>query len=310
MKKYLLLAVLLAGCDEPPAEQYFTGYVEARQLLVAAPQSGWLKEQTVNEGQQVQAGQTLFRLESERENFAVQQAEQWVAQKQALLSDMQKGARQEVLDRLTAQVSEAKARFELAELVAARETQTAVQQLSSQASLDQAIANLAVAKAQVTQLEDQLAEAKLSARPDVISAAQADLMAAEQGKRISEWQQNQRQVSAGQSGWVDDVFYRPGEFVMAGTPVLSILLNGQFKVRFYVPVRILSGLQLGQRVNIYPQGKPDPLSGTISFVAKQAEFTPPVLYSKGSRDKLVFLVEADLTEDNDLPVGLPVDVSL
>lgn len=310
MKRYLLLVALLAGCSDVPPDNNYTGYVEARQLLVAAPQSGWLLEQSVTEGQQVQAGHALFHLEAEREGLDVQQAKRVVMQKQALLADLQKGARQEVLDRLSAQITEANARLELAELVAARETQTAAQLLSSQASLDQAIANLAVAKAQVKQLEDQLAEARLSARPDVISAAQADLEVVQQRQRISEWQQSQRFVTAGQSGWVDDLFYRPGEFVMAGTPVLSILLNGQFKVRFYVPASVLSGLQLGQQVRIQAEGRPAPLTGTISFMAKQAEFTPPVLYSKGSRDKLVFLVEADLAEDADLPVGLPVDVSL
>ncbi|GAA0342599.1 HlyD family efflux transporter periplasmic adaptor subunit [Bowmanella denitrificans] len=305
-----LLVLLLAGCSQSPDSGHYTGYVEVRQLLISAPQSGWLTEQPVQEGRQVQPGQTLFALESEREQLEIQRSQDALMQKQALLQDMQKGARQQVLDRIRAQLAEAQARLELANLEVTRQKQTAEQQLSSQASLDQAIANQKVASAQLKQLEEQLAEAGLAARPDALDAARADAQAAAQAEAISRWNLQQRKVLAGQSGWVDEVFYRPGEFVNAGVPVLSLRLANQSKVRFYVPVAVLSQLALGQSIQVGIDGQSQDLKATVSFLAKQAEFTPPVLYGKDSRDKLMFLVEADLPADTSIPAGLPVDVTL
>ena len=48
---------------------------------------------------------------------------------------------------------------------------------------------------------------------------------------------------------------------------------------------------------------------TISYVSSRAEFTPPVIYSRGSRDRLVFLVEARPDNPAQLTPGLPVDVT-
>jgi len=108
---------------------------------------------------------------------------------------------------------------------------------------------------------------------------------------------------------MQDTFFVEGEWVPAGRPVVSILPPGNVKARFYVPETVLASLQPGKALEIRCDGCPAPLAAKVSFVSTQAEYTPPVLYSKESRTKLLFLVEARL-EGASLRPGQPVDVRL
>ncbi len=119
-----------------------------------------------------------------------------------------------------------------------------------------------------------------------------------------------RRLSSPVSGAVQQVYYRPGEMVPAGNAVLSILPPGNVKVRFFVPQAVLPTIALGDGVAVRCDGCMDGLTARISFIARSAEFTPPVIYSEEERAKLVYLVEALPEKPEDLRVGQPVSVAL
>jgi len=105
--------------------------------------------------------------------------------------------------------------------------------------------------------------------------------------------------------------YRPGEWVAAGSPVVSLLPPGNVKIRFYVPEPALATLRRGAAVSVRCDGCSAPIAARVAFIAPQAEYTPPVIYSRENRSKLVFLVEARPDVPNAaLHPGLPVEVSL
>jgi HlyD family secretion protein len=114
------------------------------------------------------------------------------------------------------------------------------------------------------------------------------------------------------AGVVTDTLFVKGEWVPAGSPVVAILPPANVKVRFFVPEPKLGAVKVGQKVSVACDACGNPLEATVSFVAPQAEFTPPVIYSKDSRAKLVFLVEArpDPADAARLHPGQPVDVTL
>jgi HlyD family secretion protein len=109
------------------------------------------------------------------------------------------------------------------------------------------------------------------------------------------------------AGLVHETYFVEGEWVPAGRPVAALLPPANIKLRFYVPENVVSTIALDQAVAVRCDGCPAGLSGKVSFVSNQAEYTPPVLYSKESRTKLVFLVEARL-QGAALRPGQPVDV--
>jgi len=110
---------------------------------------------------------------------------------------------------------------------------------------------------------------------------------------------------------VDTLFAR-GEWVPAGAPVVSLLPPANVKVRFFVPEPRLGSVTVGQKVALACDGCAAPIAGTVSFIAPQAEYTPPVIYSKDSRAKLVFLVEARPAPEDAVKLhpGQPIDVTL
>jgi HlyD family secretion protein len=91
-----------------------------------------------------------------------------------------------------------------------------------------------------------------------------------------------------------------------------VLPAGNVKVRFFVPESRLGTVRAGQKVSIACDGCPAPIAATVSYIAPQAEFTPPVIYSKESRAKLVFMVEARPAPADAVKLhpGQPVDVTL
>jgi HlyD family secretion protein len=108
---------------------------------------------------------------------------------------------------------------------------------------------------------------------------------------------------------VEDVFFRPGEWVPANQPVLSLLLDDRIKVRFFVPEEQVPLYRPGLTVAVGCDGCGPPRSARIAYVSPRAEFTPPVIYSRGSREKLVFMVEAVPERPSSLAPGQPVNVS-
>jgi len=308
---FLSCVLFAAACSDNQSEQsVYTGYVEARYAYVAAPQSGWLKSLSVKEGDSVISGEMLFQLDKEQQQILVNQAKAKQAEALARLTDSEKGGRPIDLAIIEQSIIAQKAQvaFTLAEKK--RWLNTAQKGFSSDSSRDNAVANYDIAKAKLEELEQRLAQAKLAARDDQIEANRQLLQQSDANLKNSEWVLAQRDVTANTKGSVDQVFFHPGEFVNAGTPVLSLLIDGQRKVRFFVSEQMRTQLRLQQAVNVTVDGVDSKLSATIDYIAKDAEFTPPVIYSKEVRHKLVFMVEANLPDDSQLPVGQPVDIRL
>jgi HlyD family secretion protein len=160
------------------------------------------------------------------------------------------------------------------------------------------------------ELTAQLATAGLGARIDAIAAATADAGAASAAKERADWSVAQKNQSAPRAALVYDTLYREGEFIAAGAPVVSLLPPEHLKVRFYVPEAEFAALKAGDPVRIALTGRP-PLDASVSYLSPKPEYTPPVLYNRENRAKLVWLVEAvfaDPSVTRDLHPGQPVDV--
>jgi HlyD family secretion protein len=140
--------------------------------------------------------------------------------------------------------------------------------------------------------------------------AQSELRVAEARLASSQTRLARRDMKSPVTGTVQQVYYRPGEMVLAGRPVVAVLPPGNLKVRFYVPESVLPKLKYGDRITVRCDNCERSLAAKISFIAKSAEYTPPVIYSLEERGKLVFLIEALPEQPEKFRVGQPVDVSL
>ena len=119
-----------------------------------------------------------------------------------------------------------------------------------------------------------------------------------------------RNIFSPATGTIQQIYFRPGEVVLAGRPVVSLLPPGNIKVRFFVPEAVLPKIALGDAVMIRCDGCAENIPARISFISRTSEFTPPVIYSQEERSKLVFLVEARTERTDSLRVGQPVSVVL
>lgn len=134
-----------------------------------------------------------------------------------------------------------------------------------------------------------------------------------QAKANLEWAQTRlarRNAHSPGDGTIEQIYYRPGETVPAGRPVVALLPPGNLKVRFFAPQAVLPELKYGDVVEISCDGCVKDLTAKISFIARSAEFTPPVIYSQEERAKLVFLIEARPEHPEKFRVGQPVTVTL
>ena len=301
----------LTACG-PPAERPLQGYVEGEYVRVAAPFAGTLQKLAAQRGTDVAAGAPLFALESENEIAARRQAEQQLQAAQARLENLKTGKRPPEVATVAEQLRQAQAARELSAANFRRQESLFKSGFISKAALDDVRTQLQRDDATVAQLQASVATAKLPARPDEIRAAEADAAAARDALAQADWRLSQRAVAAPTAARVSDTYYVVGDWVPAGGVVASLLPAANVKIRFFVPETDLGRIKPGQAISFSCDGCAAAMSATVSFVSDRAEFTPPVLYSKENRAKLVYLVEAKPAADvaARLNAGQPVDVSL
>jgi HlyD family secretion protein len=293
MKQVLVLAVAfaLAACDEPPKGSYL-GYVEGERLAIGAPDGGWIEEVFVAEGDQVAMGQKLFRLEARRETAQRDEAKARLDQAQAQVANLLTGKRDDEIKAIEAQIAQSEANLALAQREFRRQQELESSPAGTPRLLDQARAAFAAEQARLAELKADLRVARLPAREDEITAARAQMEAAAAQLAEAEVRLGDRTIAARATGRVERLVRRAGDLAPLGGTVVSLLPPEGVHVRIYAAERALAQLRVGGRLAVTCDGCAGELTAQITFIAGEAEFTPPIIYSIESRQKLVYLVKA------------------
>ena len=226
----------------------------------------------------------------------------------ALAADARRGQRPAELGVIEAQLASAKAVMNEAETALARVRPLTEAGAASKAALDEAVAARDTARANVRAIEKQLQVAKLGAREDQRRAAEDRVRQAEAGLAAAAARLSDLSPVAPSAGRIEDVFFQKGEWVPANQPVLAMIPNDRVRLRFFVPQADVARYTIGSEVRFACDGCPSDLTATISYVSPRPEFTPPGIYSREARDRMVFLVEAQPAKGEGLMPGLPIDV--
>ena len=301
---------LLAACSQPANDGY-QGYMEGEFVLLASPNAGQLQKLLVKRGERIETGKPVFVLEQENERAARLEAEQRVKTAQARVENLQGAHRVPEVEAARAQAVQARAARELSASQLAQQEKLFKGGFISQARLDEARSAYTRDTARVAETDAQVRNLRLPlGRTAELEGAETEVGTARAALAQAEWRLAQKSIVAPAAGMVQDTFFVEGEWVPAGRPVASILPPGNVKARFYVPEAALGALKVGQAVQISCDGCGAPVRATLSYVSAQAEYAPPLLYSKESRAKLVFLAEARPDAGSTLRPGQPVDVKL
>jgi HlyD family secretion protein len=300
-----LIALLLLSPKRSQG-QALTGYVEGEPLYLAVPVAGTVKAMYVARGEEVQAGAALFQVDPQQPQAQRDQAAADVAASQAQAEDARKGQRPVELAIYEANIAAAEAQAREARANLRRVEILAAKGIYAQARLDDARASAQAADAQVAAARRQRDAAALGAREDQIRAADARVRQAQAGLSGAAARLSDVSPRAPVAARVEDVFFQQGEWAPAHQPILALLPDERIKVRFFVPEAQLAAYRVGRTVRFTCDGCAQDLTARIVFVSPRPEFTPPVIYSRESRDRLVYMVEA--RPSRRLNPGQPVDV--
>jgi HlyD family secretion protein len=312
-----LIALALVGLavwrvtDRPAnPNDVFLGYVEGELLYIGPYETERVARLAVAAGSEVKKGDPLFTMSTTLLDRAREEASARIAQLEAQVENLQAAMnRPEQIAVLQAALERAEAALDLSRADYERQRKLYAKGHVSKAALDRAEMARARDEATAEEARRQVEASRMASRSHEIEGAEASLRQAQAQLEALNIRIKRQSVVAPADGLVQDVFFRPGEIVNAGQPVVALLPPDNRKVRFYVSEPELPKISLGERMRVTCDGCADDLYGRVSYIASRQEYTPPVIFSDKERAKLVFKAEARLEgAARALPLGMPVAV--
>lgn len=305
----ILLTLLLLGCGNGN-ERSYQGYVEGENIYLASPYSGILEQLAVKRGQSVTQGQLLFKLDPSPQSLTIKQYQSDLQQAKDVLQDLKNPRRTQEIAAIEAQIEQVNAQLQLAQIRVGRNQKLYEKQAVDKDRLDEAIALYEQQKQLKAQYESNLALARLGSRDEQIKAQEAQVKAVAARLSEAEWQLAQKTLYAPAAGLIFDTFYREGEFVANQQAVLALITPENVHIEFFVPVEELAHVRTGDAILFTCMGCEKNYPATISYISPEAEYAPPLIYSRENQDKLVFRIQAAMTSFNQFKPGQPVTVIL
>jgi HlyD family secretion protein len=303
------VAFILRPAPPPPTE--WQGYAEADFVKVGPTQQGLVTALHVERGDRVAKGAPLFEQDETDDRAALEQAERLLHQAEAQLQNLKNPGKPTEIAQAEANLADAEASRDRVEGDLNRNRQLLKTGSATMQVVDQEEADFRSANAKIAAMRAALDNMRAPmGRTEEIEAANAAVDAARAALAQARWRLDQRRIVAPAAGVIADVLAQPGETLAAGAPIVSLLPPENIFVRFFAPEVGLASLKVGARVVISCDGCPPDLKGRVSFIAPQAEYTPPFIYSETTRAKFVYLAEArlDPASSGSLNPGEPVTV--
>ncbi len=304
--------------DSGPGEGFVSGNgrIEATEIDIATKLPGRIEDILVREGDFVSAGQPLARmqletLEAQRDEALAmrQQAEHSVtaAQARVALREADVTAAQALVGQRESELDAAQRRLKRSQTLS-QEGAASIQELDDdRARVRGAQATLAASKAQVAAARAavEAAKAQLVGAQSSVHAATASINRIEADIRDSE-------LRAPRDGRVQVRVAQPGEVLGAGGRVLNVIDLSDVYITFFLPQTVAGRVALGSEVRIILDAAPEyVIPATVSFVASAAQFTPKTVETASERQKLMFRVRAQISQEllrehlNQVKTGLP-----
>ncbi len=306
----LLLAACSGGARSSPL--VLSGNIEVTDAQLGFKIPGRVAERTVSEGDHIQAGQLIARLDDaeQREQLALRRAEFSAAQ--AALAELEAGSRPQEIAAAAAALHSAEAERDRARLDFARQQELRSKNAIADRELEAAQAQLKVAEARANEAAERLKLVQEGPRAEDIAQGRARLEQARAAVALAETQVDNTRLASPLSGVVLSHNVEPGEYVSPGTPVVTVADLAQVWVRTYISQTDLGRIAHGQKVQVRTDTFPGKTyEGTIGFISSEAEFTPKTVQTAKERVKLVFRIKVDLANPRDeLKPGMAADVSI
>lgn len=308
--KSLSLALLMAltACDQKH-DHTFQGYVEGNNVFLSAPFSGVLLRMPFGRGDEVHQGDLVFQLDPNPQALELEAETLLLQEGQFALKDQEKPKREPEIEAGKAKLAQVEARLRLAQLREERYKLLYAKKAGTLDRADEAREYVAELEALKKQREAELALLYLGARTNIISEKKARAEFLLEKIKIAKWKLDQKTGYALEDGYVVDTYYREGEWVSEGTPVLALLLSKHIYIEFFVPVSMLSKLKINQTVYFTCDGCEKNNEAKLDYIARQAEYVPPLVYSRDNYDKLVFRIRAKPLLPSLFKPGQPVTVT-
>jgi HlyD family secretion protein len=291
------------------------GYVDAKYTYLSSIYTGTIIDLSAEKGAFVKKGDNLFSLDTTPENLAVQGGSAQIeSAKRNLEAKKIASIQAENNLKITkSQEEQAKSNVEFWTKQYERSKILLSKKVTSQADFDNTKNNYVQAQKSYEVAKENINQAKLAfdQSKENAKSTQSDVENLQSILKKNDWDKLQKVIASPSDGFIFDTYYNIGEVVPAGKPVLSLLSPKDIYILFFVNEPSLSKLKVGQAIEISCDNCPNKVTGRVSFISPQAEYTSPLIYSDSEKDQLMFRAEAtfDFLKSKELKPGLPVRVN-
>lgn len=326
MKKRIVILLLLAGIvaagiygkrwydgqsqQEAGNILKIYGSIDIRDANLAFNEQERITEVLVEEGQRVEPGQILARLQTNRLAAAIEETQARINGQQEVVKRLKAGSRPQEIEQARAEVEAGRVRVANAEQVRARLGQTSGTGATSRQDLDDAEARLKVEEAQLKVREKALDLVLEGPRREDIAAAERQLESLEANLKLLSIRMEDMTLTSPAAGVIQSRILEPGEMAGPTRPVFTLALTDPKWVRAYVPAPLLGRLHLDMKARVISDSFPDePVEGWVGYISPAAEFTPRTVQTEDLRTQLVYETRVFVHDNRDrLRLGMPVTV--
>lgn len=308
-----LASLYMQSKPAPESERLrVSGNIEMTDAEVSFKIPGRVVERLASEGEMVEARQVVARLDTGElgQDVALRKAE--VRAAEAALAELETGSRPEEIAQAGAVVRKAQADVSRARADLMRLKRLYEQDNVSEQEYDAAKTAVAVTEATLGEAQEQLRLVRKGPRIEKIERSRAQLQQAKEALALAQTRLGYATLTSPLTGLVLSHNIEPGEFVAAGTPIVTVGDLAHVWLRAYVDETDLGRVKVGQTATVTTDTFPDKAyEGRVSFIASQAEFTPKSVQTEKERVKLVYRIK--ITIDNphmELKAGMPADAQI
>ncbi len=320
------IMIFLSSCtiDSSNDAMSYTGSVEGKEIVIKSQMNGEILEGVAREGEQVEKGQSLVKIDNELMQYDLKELEIAKDIAELTLSDLLDGVQETNIILKESEVNvineEISAQQRLIQYNKEQFEKNNILFNSSAISKDQLSASELIYQQSIDRLEilyqkrsvaiNAMENIRNSTTDQVIKKANKNIESIKNKINQLNYKIEKSNIQSPISGIIQNTYIDPGEFVTIGEPIIKIIDPSELHLIIYVPEKNLSKIELNQKVKFTDNFLEDEAYGRISFISEKAEFTPKNVSSKESKQTLVFKTKIQIQESSLAKPGMYLTVDL